>query len=167
MPLVTAGPVTAKYFLCFQLYLEKNFSQDWAASFGSIWVFTFCQPECLWEVCCMILLKYCICLKSYAKITTHVGADARLTHCPLYLDIRLRCDLVHQKSGACVPHTVTGKGWADLKDDLCKLSRGMVWIHPIVTACRLNTFEKQYVCFVVCLVIAKSAGIFYACVRMA
>lgn len=73
----------------------------------------------------MILLKYCICLK-FAEIATHLGADARLTHCPLYLDIRLRYDLVHQKSGAHVPHRVTGKGWANLKDDMCKLSRGVV-----------------------------------------
>lgn len=60
------------------------------------------------------------------------------------LDIRLRYNLVHQNLGACVPHRVGGKGWAPLKGDLCKLSRGVVRICPTVFSCSLNISDKQY-----------------------
>lgn len=59
------------------------------------------------------------------------------------LVIRLRDYIVYQNLGACVPRRVGGKGWAPLKGDLCRLSRGMLWIHPIVFACSVNISDKQ------------------------
>lgn len=155
--------MTAKYFLSFHLYLAKIYFQSGLGCF-------------FWEY-----LSHCV-LPAWMLMGGLLHDFTQILHMPKVLcwdnhpcwcwckidslstlDIRLRYHLVHQNLGGCVPHGVTAKGWTHLKDALCKLSRGMVWINPIVTACRLNALDKQDGSSVLCLVAAKSASIFYAC----